>query len=97
MTKTVYQFDDNGYFLFSTEADESPLEPGVYLYPRNTTDCEPPSCSDTEVCRWNGTEWLVETVNKTYPIDTLAEFFRSYPDVYAYVKSKVEDKSKKHK
>ena len=33
---TVYQYDLAGLFQGTTEADESPLEPGVYHYPART-------------------------------------------------------------
>lgn len=97
MPKTVYQFDDNGYFLYTTEADESPLEPGVFLYPKNTTDIIPPKCNEHQIARWSGKGWLVESIKQPHPADTLVEFFCSYPNVYDYVVNKVEEKSKKHK
>ena len=41
--KTVYQCDEQGWFIGLTEADESPLEPGVFHIPRNAFEDAPPS------------------------------------------------------
>lgn len=38
----VYNYDFNGVFVSATEADESPLERGVFLVPANATKTEPP-------------------------------------------------------
>lgn len=38
----VYNYDYNGVFLSASEADESPLERGVFLVPANATKIEPP-------------------------------------------------------
>ncbi len=40
--KIVYQCDENGWFLGLTEADESPLEPGIFHIPRNAYEDLPP-------------------------------------------------------
>lgn len=40
--KIVYQCDENGWFLGLTEADESPLEPGIFHIPRNAYEDSPP-------------------------------------------------------
>lgn len=41
MGQTLYNYAENGEFLYSSEAFESPLEPGVYLIPRNATIIKP--------------------------------------------------------
>lgn len=41
-TKIVSQLDTAGYFLAPTVADESPLEPGVWLIPGGAIDQAPP-------------------------------------------------------
>lgn len=40
--KTVYQLDDNGIYIGETVADESPLEPGVFLIPAGCVMDPPP-------------------------------------------------------
>ena len=41
--KTVSQLDENGYFAGAVIADESPLEPGVFLLPAGAVDKSPPA------------------------------------------------------
>lgn len=40
--KIVSQLDEQGYFVAPVEAQESPLEPGVFLIPGGAVDREPP-------------------------------------------------------
>lgn len=60
----VYHFDrDTGAFLnTSSEADESPLEPGVFMVPANATELVPPSPSNpkTEHAVFRDDAWIVE-------------------------------------
>ncbi len=41
-SKTVFQFDIAGLYQGMTQADESPLEPGVFHLPGRTTETPPP-------------------------------------------------------
>jgi hypothetical protein len=58
--KKVFSFDyATGRYLgpvMLTDADMSPLEPGVYLVPGNCVDIEP-STSDGQFAVWTGNEW----------------------------------------
>lgn len=53
-TKTVLQLDDAGYLVGLTVADESPLEPGVFLMPRGAVDAAAPTVPDGYRARWSG-------------------------------------------
>lgn len=61
---TVYQLDAAGVYVGTTTADESPLEPGVYLIPGGCVQvAPPPKPNDGKVYRQrydNG--WLLEEV-----------------------------------
>lgn len=60
----VYQTDDQGVYLGPTEADESPLEPGVFLLPKGTVEAPPPLLLDRERARWDWENmwWVLEEV-----------------------------------
>lgn len=90
-TKIAYQFDFSGILLGQTEADESPMEPGVYLLPARTTLVPPPrTVPDGQWPRWNGRAW--ELVTKTQPeakiedpVAKLQAFLAANPDVAAVI------------
>lgn len=82
----AYQFDRSGYYLGEIEADESPLEPGVYLLPARCTLIPPPADVPEGRCpRWNGAGWVL--VNQPPersapdPVTKLREFLSANPDV----------------
>lgn len=84
----AYQFNTAGLYVGTTEADESPLEPGVYLVPARCTLVAPPeSVPDDKWPRWNGSAW--ELVNRPVlaapedPVAKLAAFLAANPDVAA--------------
>ncbi|MNJ24681.1 hypothetical protein D3C77_191050 [compost metagenome] len=58
-TKTVYQTNHLGLYTGPTEADLSPLEPGVWLIPGGCVEVEPPEVSEHEAALWNGQAWEV--------------------------------------
>ena len=63
-TKTVYNVLDAS----QETAHESPLEEGVFHYPSGTVETAPPSFdSDTQVCSWNGSEWVISTKPEENP------------------------------
>ena len=58
--KTVCQLNDAGFFVGTVIADESPLEPGVFLIPGGCIDVAPPGGDAGDVHRWDASasEWL---------------------------------------
>lgn len=57
--KIVYQLDSEGYFVESVIADESPLEPGVFMIPAHCIEVEPPPAINYTARRWAG-KWIYE-------------------------------------
>lgn len=58
-TKQVWQTDSDGYLIGQSMADESPLEPGVYLIPAGGVEGDPPgACAKGKVWRWAGGAWV---------------------------------------
>lgn len=55
--KQVYSFAADGRFCGVTVADESPLEPGVFLLPANTTELPPNEEKEGFYQVFNGQEW----------------------------------------
>lgn len=56
--KTVSQLNAAGYFTGPVIADESPLEPGVYLIPGGAIDVEPPNIPAGKVALRQGNSWV---------------------------------------
>lgn len=89
-TETAYQFDHAGLLVGRTEADESPLEPGVFLLPARCTFTPPPEDVPADKWpRWNGAGWGL--VNRPTapeaenPLAKLQAFLQANPDVAALV------------
>jgi hypothetical protein len=58
----------------SSLADESPLEPGVFLIPAYATQLKPPSFSENQIPVFNGTSWeIIENCCGTYYSTTSKE------------------------
>lgn len=64
MNKIVSQLNDIGYYVGPVVADESPLEPGVFLIPGGAVDVEPPMIPEGKVARWER-GWIFETVTES--------------------------------
>jgi len=56
--KTVSQLNAQGYFTGPVIADESPLEPGVYLIPGGAIDVAPPTVPAGKVALRQGSSWV---------------------------------------
>lgn len=84
----VYQYDRAGLYQGETEADESPLEPGVWLMPARTTPVPPPTdVPEGRWPRWNGVAWELATqptpAPAPDPVAKLQAFLNENPDVAA--------------
>jgi hypothetical protein len=64
--KQVIQIDAEGYFAGFTFADESPLEPGVFLMPAGAIDAPAPSIPEGQRAKWTG-EWVLEEIPQPEP------------------------------
>lgn len=81
-TKTVSQLDAQGYFTGLTQADESPLEPGIFPLPAGCVDALPPEIPEGKCARYlNGTFTLealpTAAVSPTDSVATHAELVAS--------------------
>ena len=65
----IYHYHQStGEYLGEGTADESPLEPGVYLVPAHATTTAPPTAMAGNVRVWRG-EWQFEDVQAEVPLD----------------------------
>ncbi|TEU23320.1 phage tail protein [Alkanindiges illinoisensis] len=84
--KIVYQLNITGLFVGETLADESPMEPGIFLIPAGCVELAPPeSWPEDQWPRWNGFEWeLIQKPRVPEAVSAeakLAEFLSQNPDV----------------
>lgn len=49
-------------FLFEENAEQSPLEPGIFLIPAHSTTIKPPEIKDDEIAIWNDSEWVIKKI-----------------------------------
>lgn len=86
----AYQTNSAGLLTGATSADESPLEPGVYLMPAGAVAVAPPTeWPQDKWPRWDGAQWLLvnkpNTPAELTPEQKLAQFLQANPDVAALV------------
>lgn len=56
--KIVYQTNHNGLYVGTVEAEESPLDPGVFLIPGGCVEVPPPvEIPEFKVARWDRKQW----------------------------------------
>ena len=91
-TKPAYQFDLAGLFAGVTEADESPLEPGLFHLPARCTWTPPPEdVPEGKWPRWTGAAWTLANrpapVSEAAPspLEKLQAFLSANPDVAALI------------
>lgn len=59
----IFHFDPaTNAYLGTSMADESPLEPGVFLVPAYATEIEPPVCGEGQRVVFDGAAWRVEAI-----------------------------------
>lgn len=88
--KTAYQTDSAGIYVGDTVADESPLEPGVWLLPAGATfDALPAEWPADKWPRHVAGHWELVTrpavVDSATPTAKLAAFLAANPDVAAMI------------
>jgi len=55
--KIYHYHPEYNYYVGFSNADPSPLEPGIFLIPAYATELEPPEYSESKVPVFNGTSW----------------------------------------
>lgn len=58
-TKTVYQTNQLGLFTGTAEAEESPLELGVFLIPGGCVETPPPAIPENNAACWSNNKWVL--------------------------------------
>jgi hypothetical protein len=76
----VYNYTPTGVYRDSEEAEESPLEPGVFLIPAGATSVPPLSASEGFHAVWDGAEWSVVPIPE--PVVPTPEPVEPTPDSY---------------
>ena len=74
----AYQTNREGFFTGIVEADESPLEQGVYLIPAGAVEIEPPSFGPGSAARWTGDAWQIVALPDAPPAPTPAELLAAW-------------------
>ena len=59
MTKTVFQTDLDGVFLYATQAHELALASGSFNIPYGAYEVAPPAVSAGMCARWNSDRWEI--------------------------------------
>jgi len=71
-------------FILESIADESPLEPGIFLIPAYATDIKPPICESNQIQIFNGISWdIIEDKRGTYYSTETREVIENYDPLEA--------------
>lgn len=65
--KIFHYHPETGVYLGHGLADESPLEPGVWLIPAHATSTQPPEVIDGEQAVWTGETWDIQPTPEPTP------------------------------
>lgn len=57
---TAHVYEDDGRYLGPTDAQPSPLEPGKYLMPRNSTEATPPEPGPKQAPYYRDERWVID-------------------------------------
>lgn len=69
MTKTIYNYrQDSGEYLSAATADESPLEPGVFLVPAFATEIKPPKAGANQATVFADGKWKLVADWRVVPL-----------------------------
>jgi hypothetical protein len=72
----VYQTDIDGVLVGITTADTDPVDASNHLIPAGCVETAPPSTTDAQLARWDGSSWAVEdlpTEPEPEPVDPSVE------------------------
>jgi hypothetical protein len=58
----VYQTNIDGVFVGITTADTDPMDESNMLLPAGCVETAPPSTTDEQLARWDGSAWAVEDI-----------------------------------
>ena len=58
----VYQINSDGVFLGVTIAEQDPLDTNNWLIPALCVETEPPSYTEGQLVRWEGSSWSIEDI-----------------------------------
>ena len=69
----IFNYDEKGLFVGESIAEESPLEPGIFLIPAQATSKAPPEVSPGQQAICNGDTWTIENIPPEPIIEKPAE------------------------
>lgn len=67
MTKLIYNYNQDGYYISTNQADIDPLESkrqgkDIYLLPKNATFEEVIAAKEDKLIKWNNNQWFYEDI-----------------------------------